>query len=200
MELVMEFPLMGQQVVVDLANTVWVYAGTRADALDSIEVADRWLIAVGNNVLGAGGTLLEAAGGTEALRVRDEEFRAALQQLRGHVRALLAAAGDWDVDPAALDALNRAAAAAPSHLYAEPGAPGPTVARLRPQPVLTAVLSALAEDALVMMHIDATVLACPGPGCLGLFVQDDPRRRYCSSNCANRARVARHYARTRPEE
>jgi predicted RNA-binding Zn ribbon-like protein len=61
------------------------------------------------------------------------------------------------------------------------------------------VLAALAEDALIMAADPATgtVLSCGSPTCLGLFVRDDPRRRYCSPGCANRSRVARHYDRGR---
>jgi predicted RNA-binding Zn ribbon-like protein len=197
-----EFPLLGQQVAVDLANTVWVYAGRRVDALDRIEVADRWLVAVGDNRLGDGGTLRDAAGGAGALHVADEGFRAELQALREDVRALLsAAAGDQTPDTATLEALNRIAAAAPSRLHAGLQTPARLITRLRPPPARAAVLAALAEDALLMLAGDVplAVLACPGPGCLGLLVQDDPRRRYCSPNCANRARVARHYARNRTE-
>ncbi|MBA3743977.1 CGNR zinc finger domain-containing protein [Sporichthya sp.] len=197
----MEFPLLGQQVAVDLANTVWVYAGQRVDALDTVEVADRWLVAVGSHRLGDGGTLRDAAGGTEALHVRDEGFRADLQALREHVRALLnASASGQAADSATLEALNGAAAAAPSRVQAIPDGQAHLIVRLRPPPPRTAVLAALAEDALLMVAPEEPlpVFACPGPGCLGVLVRDDPRRRYCSPNCANRARVARHYARTRP--
>ncbi len=37
--------------------------------------------------------------------------------------------------------------------------------------------------------------ACLAPGCVLYFVQDHPRREWCSAACGNRARVARHYRR-----
>lgn len=39
--------------------------------------------------------------------------------------------------------------------------------------------------------------ACLAPSCVLYFVQDHPRRAWCSAACGNRARAARHYARTR---
>src|SRR5262245_40989400 len=118
----MEFPLLGQQVAVDLVNTLWVHSGRRIDALDSVDVADRWLRAVSELPLGDGGTLLQAVGDETALRVRDEEFRAALQELRDRVRAMLTASAEGQApEPANLYALSRLAAAAPSRLIAGPG-------------------------------------------------------------------------------
>ena len=37
--------------------------------------------------------------------------------------------------------------------------------------------------------------ATHAPGCVLYFVQDHPRREWCSTACGNRARVARHYDR-----
>ncbi|WP_317183827.1 CGNR zinc finger domain-containing protein [Intrasporangium sp.] len=39
--------------------------------------------------------------------------------------------------------------------------------------------------------------ACYGPGCVLYFVREHTRREWCSAGCGNRARVARHYHRTR---
>ncbi|WP_328531406.1 ABATE domain-containing protein [Nocardioides sp. NBC_00368] len=39
--------------------------------------------------------------------------------------------------------------------------------------------------------------ACGGPGCVLYFVRDHPRREWCSEGCGNRARVARHYRRSK---
>jgi predicted RNA-binding Zn ribbon-like protein len=197
-----EFPLLGQQVAVDLANTVWVHSGRTVDALSSIAVADRWLAAVATNPLGDGGTLLQAVGDETALRVRDEEFRAALQELRDRVRALLSAAAEGRAPQAAnLYALSRIAAAAPSRLIAGPGTTDirPDVQRRRAGSTASIVLAALAEDALIMAADPntGTIQSCGSDGCLGLYVRDDPRRRYCSPGCANRARVARHYDRSK---
>jgi predicted RNA-binding Zn ribbon-like protein len=39
--------------------------------------------------------------------------------------------------------------------------------------------------------------ACGAPGCVLYFVHNHPRREWCSPECGNRARAARHYARAR---
>ena len=39
--------------------------------------------------------------------------------------------------------------------------------------------------------------ACLASSCVLDFVQKHPRRAWCSAACGNRARAARHYARTR---
>lgn len=39
--------------------------------------------------------------------------------------------------------------------------------------------------------------ACGGPGCILYFVRSHSRREWCSAECGNRARVARHYQRKR---
>nr|WP_083986585.1 CGNR zinc finger domain-containing protein [Frankia sp. EI5c] len=41
--------------------------------------------------------------------------------------------------------------------------------------------------------------SCAAPGCPLFFVKHHPRREWCSAACGNRARVARHYARQRPD-
>jgi len=196
-----EFPLLGHQVALDLANTLWVHAGRRIDALDTIGGADRWLTAVGEHRLWDGSTLVEVAGAA-GLRVRDEGFRAELVGLRDQVRLLLGAVARGGRPAAAvLDVVNRIAAAAPSTVrLTSYESLGLRLRRVRPTPMATAVLAALAEDALATA-VDTTQLkTCPGPNCLGIYPQDDPRRHYCSPTCANRARVARHYARSRTSQ
>jgi len=39
--------------------------------------------------------------------------------------------------------------------------------------------------------------ACRAPGCILFFVQNHARREWCSAECGNRARVARHSRRQR---
>lgn len=39
--------------------------------------------------------------------------------------------------------------------------------------------------------------ACGGPGCILYFARSHSRREWCSAECGNRARVARHYQRRR---
>ena len=196
----MEFPLLGQQVSVELANTLWFSAGRTIDALETTGGAARWLAAVGERQLSDGSTLADATleQGVDEQGV-DEELRAGLQRLRGAVRSLFGAhATGGPVDAGAIEQLNRAAAAAPSWLHARLAGDHAHVVRRRPPDAAGAILAALAEDALAVAAdagVAARLTACPCPGCLALFVQDDPRRRFCSPICGTRTRVARHYAR-----
>ncbi|HVW34310.1 MAG TPA: CGNR zinc finger domain-containing protein [Acidimicrobiia bacterium] len=71
--------------------------------------------------------------------------------------------------------------------------------RRRASPAGPALLAALAEDAIILASgPDASLLrACPCPGCIGFFLQDSPRRKFCSTVCSTRLRVARHSSRRR---
>ena len=61
------------------------------------------------------------------------------------------------------------------------------------------VLAAFAVDAIELLTGPrrAALRACGAPGCVLLFLKDHPRKEWCSAACGNRARQARHYARTR---
>lgn len=196
----MEFPLLGQQVSVELANTLWFSAGRTIDALETPGGAARWLAAVDGRRLTDGSTLADSAPGAVGVGdVVDEPLRAGLQILRGAVRSLFGAlAAGQPLDADAIEHLNRASAAAPSWLQATPHGAQVCVVRRRPPEAASAILAALAEDALAAAAdpaVASALTACPCPGCLALFVRDDPRRRFCSPTCGTRTRVARHYAR-----
>jgi predicted RNA-binding Zn ribbon-like protein len=62
--------------------------------------------------------------------------------------------------------------------------------------VILAACAASAIELLTGPDRDA-LRACGAPGCALLFLKDHPRRAWCSTACGNRARQARHYARTR---
>ncbi|SDS58375.1 CGNR zinc finger domain-containing protein [Actinoplanes derwentensis] len=64
---------------------------------------------------------------------------------------------------------------------------------------LAAALSTVADATIALFTSTARddLRACPGPGCVLHFVRDAPRREWCSPGCGNRARAARHYARSR---
>lgn len=56
-----------------------------------------------------------------------------------------------------------------------------------------AVLALEAADLLAGQGLRA----CGGPGCVLYFLRSSSRREWCSADCGNRARVARHYQRKR---
>jgi predicted RNA-binding Zn ribbon-like protein len=58
-------------------------------------------------------------------------------------------------------------------------------------------LVALEASEVLAQQAPHELKACGGPGCVLYFVRDHPRREWCSEGCGNRARVARHYRRTK---
>lgn len=188
------FPLLGQFVCVDLANSVFVHTGSEYDALAELGEAQQWVGAVAELRLADGGTLAEAAAAGR-LRV-DESLRRALVDLRADVRDLLIACARTETPkPATVKRLNALAAAAPRRLYAVAADGALTLRRRRPGPAPAAILAALAEDALALAGDATTTLRlfqCASHGCIGVLLRDDPRRAYCSDRCATRDRVARH--------
>jgi predicted RNA-binding Zn ribbon-like protein len=132
----------------------------------------------------------------------DDAALAAVRELRDAVRELLQARIEVRAaDPAAVETVNAAAAAAPTArqlTWTEPGAPrnerhclgagGVSLAR--------ALLATDAID-LVTGPAHADLLACAAPGCFRLLLRDHPRRRWCSSRCGDRVRANRYYHRHR---
>jgi predicted RNA-binding Zn ribbon-like protein len=180
-------PLRAEPLAIELHNTQYAAAGQTLDGLTDQACADAWLKGLGNR-LPAGG---------ERSPVRVEE----LVETRGLVREAIHAQLDGSgPSRAVLTALNARAARAPRSLAAR--------WRRSEKPVLESVpahatredvvIAALATDAIELIAgpRQADVHACGAPGCVLLYLKDHPRRGWCSAACGNRARQARHYART----
>jgi predicted RNA-binding Zn ribbon-like protein len=63
------------------------------------------------------------------------------------------------------------------------------------------VLGVIAADTIELLGGPRSddLRACGAPGCMLMFLKDHPRREWCSPTCGNRARQARHYARSRAQ-
>ncbi|WP_405010381.1 CGNR zinc finger domain-containing protein [Kitasatospora sp. NBC_01539] len=141
--------------------------------------------------------------------------RAALDEvlaLRAAVRALFARAvrpgppSPADAhrllpDAEALSRINRAAARHPvADLLDWPAGGDPSTHPLStdadPLVRLTATLARATVDFLTGPHREQ-LRACTAPRCVRYFVKGHGRQEYCKPSCSNRARVARHYERTR---
>ncbi|MGQ0842960.1 MAG: ABATE domain-containing protein [Sporichthyaceae bacterium] len=193
------FPLVGQYVSVDLANSCFFRSGQVHDAL--VAEPQEWMDAVAVLRLADGGTLAEAASGR--LKV-DEALCAGLIALRADVRALFfACARGQAPTAAAVKRLVAFSAAAPTRVHAVPAEGGVIVERRRIGTPAACLTAALAEDALTLAAnpTDAAALfECTSPECIGVLLRNHPRQDYCSPRCATRDRVARHAARTRDAE
>lgn len=142
--------------------------------------------------------------GTRPAQARARELQA-VRALRDAARELLAARIEHRVpDQGAVEAVNEAAAAAPTarRLHwthaGEPeqlrdclGAGGLALAR-----------SLIAADVieLVTGPEHSELLACGAPGCVRLLLRDHPRRQWCSTACGDRVRASRYYQRRRARD
>jgi predicted RNA-binding Zn ribbon-like protein len=184
------FPIAGESLAVDLADSLHYERGAVTDGLASPEGLRDWLAAVAPR-LGVKDGLDDTV---------DADLHASALALRDAVRAVLVAvaAGD-DVPVDAIRTLNEASRAAPQWMELETADGRPPVAVSRPAASGRRALAAVAEDAIALVGGPdrSTVRACTAPGCVGLYLRADGRRRFCSPRCAARARAARHYEQVR---
>jgi predicted RNA-binding Zn ribbon-like protein len=168
-------PLIGEPVSIDLLNTTWVDVSGSHDLLADLPGLAIWLRGQG----------LDHAPPTEATRTA---LSGAREAMRRHV----------DGDANARAELN--AVLERGSLVRALGDGGPTtrveVADPSDLPAWTAV-----EDYLRLLERDPSrIRRCAGAGCVLHFFDVSKRgeRRWCSmAGCGNRAKAARHYARTR---
>ncbi|MET0237069.1 MAG: ABATE domain-containing protein [Kibdelosporangium sp.] len=129
------------------------------------------------------------------------ELRDALRRLAAEVtgdRREAAASAIQDLQ-VAVDVVNRACAKAPSWSQLTwPATRTTATAHTQEE----ALVSTIAEEAVQLFTGPDrdNLRACEGPGCVLYFVRNHPRRGWCSSECGNRARVARHYRRHHPDK
>jgi predicted RNA-binding Zn ribbon-like protein len=177
-----------QPLAIELVSTVHVRDGEVVDALATAEGLAAWLEVNASRLGDTGGVDARAA----LFRVR--ALRAAVDRL---VRAAVAGGPP---DPADVEAVNAATQAAPSHreLRWPPGDVAPIAVERSPADATGRLLARLADDAVAALAGEhGTLGACGGPSCVLLFARTHPRQAWCSNACGNRARVARHYRRSR---
>lgn len=181
-------PLIGEPLAVDFANTLVIHeGGDTADFLATTDQLSRWLEAES-----------ERLDHTGSVTRRDlSDFRVLRVAVRELFEALLA--GDLPSEEA-VGVVNASSARAPT--YPEFDCSGAGEPQIRARSVAhgttRALLAEVARSAIAIAGGPARNLlrVCEAPGCPQLFVATNPRRRWCSEPCGNRARVARHYRRT----
>jgi len=177
------FPLLGEPLALDLANTVVREHGELRDLLAEPGGVAAWLTAQGERL------------GDEAPPDAEE-----LLELRDAVRELFAAAAEQLAPaPSAAERITATARRARPELV--PDAAGPSVHWLpvgaQQQPG-DATLARIAHSALALLDAGAEVRRCENPACVLHFAAGDPRRRFCvARTCGNRVRQARHRDRAR---
>jgi predicted RNA-binding Zn ribbon-like protein len=181
-------PLRNEPLALELHNTLYASGGKSADGLATGASAQAWLDALSHRL---------PPGGSGRLPTHVE-----LVDLREPVRAALHAVLEGETPSrSSLELINRASAGAPHSPAARWRRGGPPVAEIHLHgasrtEVVLAGFAASAIELLTGPDREA-MRACGAPGCVLLFLKDHPRREWCSAACGNRARQARHYARTR---
>jgi predicted RNA-binding Zn ribbon-like protein len=172
---------------VDLANTLVVHEGGDAvDFLVAPEELSGWLEAEGERL--DGWALVTRGDLSDFLAMR-----AAIRDLLG---ALLSGGVPSE---GVVRAINAASARAPTYPELDCSGERPRVRMSGLGGGAAASLAAVARSAIDVAGGPARerLRVCEAPGCPRLFVATNPRRRWCSEPCGNRARVARHYERHR---
>ena len=176
------------ELAIELANTTYASRGEVQDALTTTADLAAWLSRVG-------GSLTTPPTDAELAHLSATDLDHA-HRLRKAVRDVAGAVSAGDAAPAdGVAELNSRLRAAP--IWWELAGDG----RLRREAhhggsSIDAALSQTAANAVDLL-VDDKIRACGAPTCVLLFVQDHPRREWCSDTCGNRVRAARHYDRVR---
>jgi predicted RNA-binding Zn ribbon-like protein len=181
------FPLLGEPLALDLANTIVRHAGQDLDLLADERQLRAWLDRQGPRLLRVKAT---------------KQVLAAVRAIRRPLRRCFEAIHDGLAPPAdAIAALNRAAAAAPASVAIQLDPSGrPQRVTRRPGTAANQVAAVLAEAAIEFLtDYDLERLRqCAAKECVLFFYATHPKRRWCSAeSCGNRERVRRHYQRHR---
>lgn len=182
-----DLPILGEPLLAEFANTLYVDATTRLDVLDSPSWTVEWLKEAPC-----------AAGLAHPSRLSNDDV-AKLTALRDAVRALLERR--HNVRAVDIEVINTAAQSGVIvRRLVSDGNDVQVVRRARPGGIDT-VLSAIALSVLDAVEHGTLDLhqMCDRPGCNLYFFRDHHRRRYCNARCANADRQARYNARrTKP--
>jgi predicted RNA-binding Zn ribbon-like protein len=174
-----------QHVALDFANSLLTLPAGRLDLLATPEAATGWLT--------ERGLAPEDA-------VIYEYCTGRLQELRLHLRVLLAARTDGSTPPPeAVRAVNAALTTAPAaSLLHWDEARGPYRALAHPADRVAehamATIAADAADLLTGPNGDR-LAACSAPPCTRFLIRTHAARHWCSTRCGDRVRAARAYAR-----
>ncbi len=169
-------------LAVRFANTRYAVRGEPRDAIATATALRDWLVA--HDLPGS--------------PTRDDV--AVFRDLRDCLRRLLRSVVTGSrPDPADVTTLNTFAASAPRWPELVTATTGLEVRERSSATWRDDALAAVARSAAEVVTAPRRdrLRACQGPGCVQFFEQTGRHRAWCSAGCGNRARVARHYARSR---
>jgi predicted RNA-binding Zn ribbon-like protein len=183
-----EFPVLGEPVSIELANTLYVDVDGVVDFLATPALAHAWFA---------------SSPTASSLRRPSRWTLDQLEQL-WHVRDAVAeicrATVDGRTPPsAAVASVNGATERAPRAAQLAWTADGPTIIdRVIAGSALDHVLAAFADDLVDVLRDPERLLVCANVDCQVLFVKQHHRRRWCHDGCGHRHRQAAYYRRLHP--
>ena len=177
------YPFRRGPLALELASTIFALDGQVRDGLAAPDDLAAWL--------GVNHLHVPCAVAASDL----DTFRA----LRNAVRELIGAVVDGHPPaPSAVAQLNDLSAAAPrwTRLDWADQKPHRTSVEVADDPLAVA-LAIVARSCIDMLAspVREQLRLCRAPGCVLYFLKERGRREWCSAQCGNRARVARHYRR-----
>lgn len=184
------FPVGGENLAIDLADTIVMVSSPPTELLPDQATCDRFW-ALHHAVLPPGWAFPTLA---------------ATRTLRAALRAALdAAQQDRSIDAPTLDRINATCALATTSFAAvEHDDALTSVERWHFEDAKALTLAATARSAIEILtspSLRSSLRRCANPNCSMLFVNGDARRRFCTPNiCGNRHRVAQHYLRHRHDK
>jgi len=181
-------PIRNEPLPIELHNTLYVVGGDVADGLADAAGRRAWVAAIGDRIpFSAPKFDSSRFGDFDALREAVREVLHATLERRPASKSALTELNRRSATTLRFEQLTQAGAA----LAAETRFQAAT-----PTDALLGYLAA-ATIGLVSGPHAAELRVCGAPRCVLMFLKDHPRREWCSTQCGNRARQARHYARQR---
>lgn len=178
---------LGDPLAIDVANTVQLRGGVYADLLQTPADLLEWLA-------------------QEGLRLPEPSIPIRIDQLnlflraRDAILALLRSATDHRAAPqSVIEAINEILVSRPGvRLLTSSGEAG-DLHLLHPRDLIDDVIAKAAFNVVDLLNGPdrARLKLCPAPSCGQIYLRDRASQRWCSDNCGNRARGARHHQRTR---
>ena len=188
---------MPEPLAVEFANTWYAVRGKEREGVGTPPELARWL---GEHGLPAGSSA-EADAGAGAYAHLDEKAVRDFLTLRDAIRSLLRSTTEGEPLPeAATTTVNKASEQVPRWpVLAGTAVSGYGMIEMDNAAPLPSARAQIARDAIALLGgpLREDVRACHAPGCVQYFVKDHPRREWCSAACGNRARVARHYTKSK---
>lgn len=187
-----EYPVIGEPIVLELANTNYRNIDEMIDFLASPTLVEGWFVASPTGSLITRPTRWNAATRAQLAGIRDAIYDVMnclidnrLPERQSITRLNVAAATSTPV---------------PELRWIRNEGPSIRV-RVATGPAIDSLLNDLAVRALELLTGPraADVRRCASDDCWMLFLKDHPRRRWCHNSCGHRNRQASYYRRTHPQ-